>query len=248
MTQAQNEPSTAAPKDNLAAPQKPERENLLINLLFNIIIPTVILTKFSNDAWLGTKIGLVVALAFPLLYGLRDFRKRGKFNFFSILGIVSVMLTGGISLMELDPKYIAIKEAAIPGLLGIATLLSLKTRFPLVRTFIYNDQLLKVDVVDKALDDYNNHAAFERVLRNATYLLACSFFVSSTLNYVLAKWIVVSPPGTEAFNEELGKMTALSYPVIVVPAMAIMMFALFYLFKNIKKLTHLDFEDLLNDA
>ncbi|UTA49300.1 MFS transporter [Simiduia sp. 21SJ11W-1] len=251
MTQAQNEapkePGTPAAAEPQAT-KPPERENLLINLLFNIVIPTVILTKFSNEAWLGTKFGLIVALAFPLFYGLRDFKQRGKFNFFSILGIVSVLLTGGISLMELPPEYIAIKEAAIPGLLGLATLFSLKTRFPLVRTFIYNDQILKVDVVDRALDKYNNHPAFEAVLRNATYLLACSFFVSSTLNYVLAKWIVVSNPGTEAFNEELGKMTALSYPVIVVPAMAIMIYTLFYLFRNIKKLTHLDFEDLLHDA
>ncbi|MBB3168107.1 VC0807 family protein [Simiduia aestuariiviva] len=248
MTQAQNEPSAPVATNTPPSAPKPERENMLVNLLFNIVLPTVILTKFSNEAWLGTKLGLIIALAFPLLYGLKDFKQRGKINFFSILGIVSVLLTGGISLLELDPKYIAIKEAAIPGLLGLATLASLKTRFPLVRTFIYNDQLLKVAVVDRALDQHNNHRAFEAVLRNATYLLAFSFFVSSTLNYVLAKWIVVSAPGTEAFNEELGKMTALSYPVIVIPAMGIMIYTLFYLFKNIKKLTHLDFEDILHDA
>lgn len=226
--------------------QGPKRENLLFNLLFNIIIPTLILTKFSNDEWLGTKLGLVIALAFPLAYGARDFIARGKLNFFSVLGVVSVLLTGGISLLELDPKYIAIKEASIPGLLGLATLFSLKTRYPLVRTFIYNDQLLQVTKVDAALDQYDNHGAFEAVLKNATYLLSASFFLSSTLNYLLAKWIVVSQPGSAAFNEELGKMTALSYPVIALPAMAIMVFTLFYLFKNIKSLTHLDIEDIMH--
>ncbi|MDP3449658.1 MAG: beta-galactosidase, partial [Anaerolineaceae bacterium] len=48
----------------------------------------------------------------------------------------SVMLTGGISLLELDPQYIAIKEAAIPGIIGLAVLGSQYTRFPLVRTLI----------------------------------------------------------------------------------------------------------------
>lgn len=244
MTQEQNN------KDDNTAPTaaKPPRENMLVNLLFNIVIPTLILTKLSNDDWLGTKLGLIIALAFPLIYGAKDYYKRGKFNFFSALGTVSVLLTGGISLLELDPQYIAIKEATIPGLLGLATLASLKTSFPLVRTFLYNDQILKIDLVNNALDQYDNHAAFEIVLKNATYLLATSFFVSSALNYLLAKWIVVSAPGTATFNEELGKMTALSYPVIALPAMAIMVFTLFYLFRHIKKLTHLGFEDILNDA
>ena len=40
-------------------------------------------------------------------------------------------------------------------------------------------------------------------------------------------------------------MTALSFPVIAVPAMIIMMFALFYLFRNIKRLTQLDLEDIV---
>lgn len=224
----------------------PQRENLLVNLLFNIVIPTLILTKLSNDQWLGTKMGLVVALLFPLVYGARDYFKRGKVNFISVLGTFSVLLTGGIGLLELDPKYIAIKEAAIPGIIGLATLVSLRTRFPLVRTFLYNDQVLQVNKVDAALDQFNNHAAFENVLKNATYMLAASFFLSSVLNYILAKWIVVSQPGTEAFNEELGKMTALSYPVIALPAMVIMMFTFYYLFKNIKQLTHLDIEDIMH--
>ena len=58
--------------------------------------------------------------------------------------------------------------------------------------------------------------------------------------------ILVSEPGTEAFNAELGKMSALSFPVIAVPATIVMMIALFYLFKQIKKLTQLNFEDILN--
>ena len=92
-------------------------ESLLLNLLFNIIIPTVILTKLSGDDYLGTRLAIVVALAFPVIYGLKDFVAARKINFFSALGVVSVFLTGGISLLELDPAYIAIKEAAIPAVI-----------------------------------------------------------------------------------------------------------------------------------
>jgi hypothetical protein len=79
----------------------------------------------------------------------------------------------------------------------------------------------------------------------ATWMLASSFVLSSLLNFLLAKWIVVSESGTDAFNSELGTMNLYSYPVIVVPCMVITMFALYYVFSNIKKLTGLGLEDLV---
>ncbi len=90
--------------------------------------------------------------------------------------------------------------------------------------------------------------AFQKALDVASLLLALSFVVSAVLNYALAKYILVSEPGTEAFTQELGRMTALSYPVIMVPSMSIMIFAAYYLFKSIKRLTQLDFEDIFINA
>ncbi|HBN16265.1 MAG TPA: MFS transporter, partial [Pseudohongiella sp.] len=103
-------------------------------MAFNIIIPVVILSRFNGEDSLGPSLSIVVALAFPILYGLWDLRESGKINPFSVLGVISVFLTGGISLLQLDPQYIAIKEAAIPGIIGLAVLISQRTRFPLVKT------------------------------------------------------------------------------------------------------------------
>jgi hypothetical protein len=221
------------------------RENMLLSLGINIVIPAVILMKLSGENALGPVGGLVVALAFPLTYGVVDFARRREWNVVSLLGFISVMLTGGIGLMQLDPKWIAVKEAAVPAIIGIAVVLSLRTRFPIVRTFLYNDKLIRVKDVDEALAHRGNSEAFERTLVHASWMLAASFFVSSVLNFVLAKLIVKSQPGTTAFNEELGRMTALSYPVIVVPSMIIMIAALWYLFNRIQRLTDLDLEQIL---
>lgn len=59
---------------------------------------------------------------------------------------------------------------------------------------------------------------------------------------------MVSPPGTTAYNEELGKMTALSYPVIAVPSMILLFGAIWYLFVQMKKLTGQNIEFFLNDT
>ena len=241
-----NEPTTPpeAQASKSAIPEK-KQESLLLNLLFNIILPTVILMKLSGDEWLGTKLAVIVALAFPIIYGIRDFAKTGKINFFSALGVLSVVLTGGISLLELDPKYIAIKEAAVPALFGIATVLSLKTRYPLVKTFLYNDKVLATDQIADALSRNNNQVAFERALYNASWMLAGSFFLSSGLNYLLATILITADAGTQEFNEQLGKMTGLSFPVIAVPAMIIMLATFFYLFRQITRLTGLTLDQVM---
>ncbi|MEO0444396.1 MAG: VC0807 family protein [Pseudomonadota bacterium] len=224
--------------------QPTKKENLFLNLLVNIIIPTVILSKFSGEDSLGVKWAIIVALAFPIGYGLMDMRSTGKFNLFSAIGIFSVALTGGMALLKLPPQYIIIKEAAIPALFAIITLASLKTPYPLVKTFLYNDKVMQVDKVADALSRHGAEKDFDQALVNASYLMALSFVLSSILNYILAKVILVSAPGTEAFNAELGKMNALSFPIIAIPATIVMMFALFYLFKKIKQLTQLELEDI----
>ncbi len=220
------------------------RHSAVTNLLFNIVVPTLILTKLSSAELLGPQLSIVIALAFPLGFGAWDFIKSRRANVFSILGFISILLTGGISLLELDAQYIAIKEASIPGLIGLATLLSLYTPYPLIKTLLFNDDIVDTQRVEQALTEHRAHAAFNTALRRATYMLAFSFFLSSALNYLLAKILLVSPPGTAEYSAELGKMTGLSFPVIALPCTLVMMGALFYLMNRVKALTELDLEHI----
>lgn len=217
------------------------------NLLFNILIPVVILTRFSGEQHLGPIWSIVIALAFPISYGLWEMRRTRKVNVFSVLGVVSVVLTGGISLLQLDPKYIAIKEAAIPGIIGLAVLISQKSHKSVVKLLLFNEQVVRLDRINKALTEHNAVPQFEQKMTVVTYLVACSFFISSALNYILAKLVVTAPAGTTEFSEQLGRMTALSYPVIVVPSMIVLGFAMYYLFSQLTKLTKLPLEDLMVD-
>ncbi len=218
------------------------------NLIFNIALPVVIMSYLSSDDRLGPAWSIVVALAFPIGYGLWDLKKSHKINAFSVLGIISVLLTGGFSLMKLPAEYIAIKEAAIPALIGIAVLVTQRTTKPLVKIFILNDQLINWPALNQALTSRGNAAIFEKKVAVSSYIIAGSFFLSSALNYILAKLILVSEPGTTAYTEELGKMTALSYPVIVIPSMIMLLAALFYLFAQIKKLTGEELESFIAEG
>ena len=224
---------------------KPAKPNPLFEIVVTIIVPAVILMQLSGDGRLGPLRALLLALAFPVGWGLWDGWRRHKLNWLSVLGVVSTLLTGGIGLLKLDAQWLAVKEAAIPGLIGLAVLGSNWTSWPLIRVLVFNPTLFDVDRVQAALEARHNVVPFELRLRTGTLLLAGTFFFSAVMNYLLARWVVTSPAGTEAFNEELGRLTLLSYPVIAVPSMLMMMALLLWLARGAKSLTGLDLADML---
>ena len=241
----------------------PRRENIWLNIGLNVAIPSILLSK--GDDWLpmlGPSLLLVVALAFPVIYGIYDAVTRKKLNFFSVLGFVSILITGGIGLLDIDVKWIAVKEAAIPALFALAVLLSLKTKFPLVRTFLYNPELFNVAKIDAALSERENHPQFERLMKECTFWLVGSFVLSAILNYALAKYCFdgvadlsrgvagdeVNAAYKEAFNAANGRMMALSWVVITVPTMVVTMVALMKLLKGIKAFTGYEMEDVLHNV
>ncbi len=217
----------------------------LLDLLVTIIVPSVILMKLSDPESLGAVNALLLALAFPLSWGARSLLREHRVNLFAVLGLVSVLLTGGIGLLQLDTQWLAVKEAAIPGLIGLAVAISAYTRNPLVRVILFSPALMDVERIKQALDERGNLAIFEVRLKTTTWMLAGSFFFSAVMNYILATWIVTSPSGTTAFNEELGRLTLLSYPMIALPSMLIMAAALYYLVRTIHTLAGLKLTDAL---
>ena len=232
------------PAPATTAPAKPE--NLLLNLACNIVAPTVVLMGFSSERWLGPIPGLVVALSFPVGYGLQDFIRRRKANFISIIGFASVLLSGGLGVLKVSGMGFAVKEAVVPTIIGAMVLISMRTKRPLVRELLYNDQVIDVPKVDAALEARGNRAAFEQLLVRSSYLLAASFLLSAMLGFCLARYLLRGTPGTPEFNGQLGRMHLLSWPVIVLPMMVVSMYALWKLLQGIEALTGLDFDAIFH--
>ncbi|MCP5463795.1 MAG: MFS transporter [Deltaproteobacteria bacterium] len=221
-----------------------KKESPFLNLLLNIVIPSLVLMKLSGESMLGPLWSLILALAFPIAYGMIDLIRFKKFNLLSIIGLISILLTGGIGLLELNLTWMIIKEAGVPAIIGIAIFALGKTKHNLMKKIILNDQIMDVNKIQETLDQNNQHKMFQKILERSNLFLSLSFFISAFLNFLLATWIFKSPPGTEAFNQELGRMTALSFPVIALPSMVILIAILFFSFRALSKLTGLDWKDL----
>ncbi len=215
----------------------------MINILVTLVIPVVILTRFSGDDQLGPTRGLLLALAFPIGWAAYEMWKQRKIGWTPIMGVVSVLLTGGIALLELPPELVAIKEASIPLALALAILVSAWIGKPLARIFL--NQMLNRDKVEQALAERGTTHEYEERTARATYMLASAFLLSAALNYGLARVVVTADPGSETFNSQLGRMTALSFPVITLPVMIVLFITVFYILRIVNQLTGLEAEDVI---
>jgi len=234
--------STPAPTST-RPPAKPE--NLLVNIAFNVAIPAMLMGQLSKDTWLGPVWGLLVSLLFPLGYGVYDFITRRKANALSVLGITGLLVTGIFGILKLGGIWFAVKDAALPALIGVALLVTLRSREPLIKTIFFNDAVMDVPRIAAALRERGTEAGFAKLLQRCTLMIALAFFLSGGLGFILARFLLKSPGGTAEFNAELAKMHWLSVPVIMVPVMAMMMIALWQLISGLRGLTGLSTDAIL---
>lgn len=203
--------------------------------------------KLSKPEYLGAQLAFVVALSFPLGAGIYHFAKVRRPGFISGLGFIKILMTGSLGILAVDNFWFAVKEAAFPSLIGIAVILSRKSKTPLVETFLLNDQIVDKSRIETSLAASGQIKPYQELLTSTTYLLASSFLLSAVMNFTLANMILKSPSGTPAFNEELGKLSMMTHSMIIIPSLAITCFALYRLVKGIEKLTGLELTDILRN-
>ena len=173
----------------MAEPTPKQEEHPLANIMINVLIPVLALSYLSKDPEFQESIGkavkpwhigpmkaLIVSLLFPIGYGVWAYLKTRKANFFSLLGLVSVLLTGGLTLFlwnkdgTVKPNaavLFGLKEASIPLILGLAVIGSHRTTTPLLRTFLYSDSLFDIRKIENTVAEQNVTPAYQTALWRA---------------------------------------------------------------------------------
>lgn len=251
--------------------KKPDPENPLANILINVLIPVLALSYLSKDPEFQQSIGkavkpwhlgpikaLVIALVPPISYGIWFFVKTRKFNFFSALGLFSVLLTGGLTLFlwnkdgTVKPNadiLFGLKEASIPFILGLAVIGSHWTRTPLLRAFLYTDAIFDIPKIERKVGEIGAAERYRKILLQATILFAASFFISTLMNFGLAIYFLgdldhLAPNAREIYNAQVAKLTGWGFAVIGVPMIAFLFFTLQRLLAGLRGLTGLNNEEL----
>ena len=242
----------------------PAQEHPLANILVNVLIPVLVLSYLSKDGdkpWhIGPAKAMLVALALPVGYGIWFFFKTRKPNAFSFLGLVSVLLTGGLTLYlwnqdgTIKPNahiLFGLKEASIPLVLGRAILASHWTPAPLLRVFLYSDSIFDVRRIEATVADKQADQPYRQLLLGSTILFSTSFLISTVLNFVLALHFLGgidhnAANAREIYNAQVAKLTGWGFAVIGVPILLFLMFTLWRLLSGLRKITGLSNEQLLH--
>ncbi|KAB2641738.1 MAG: hypothetical protein DVB26_04500 [Verrucomicrobia bacterium] len=256
----------------MTAPKRND-EHPLANILINVLVPVMILSLFSKDPQLQALLGkavrpwhlgpvkaIIIALALPIGYGVWYFVKNRKANFFSGLGLLSVVLTGGLTLYLWNPDgsvkpeaglLFGIKEALIPLVLGVAILFSQRTATPLIRVFLYNDSIFDIPRIEARVAELAVHSGYAQLLAAASRLFAASFFVSAGMNVALARWFfrgfdARAVDALEVYNSIIAKITGWGFAVIGVPILVFLFFTLMRLLAGLRRITELTDKEMLH--
>lgn len=251
---------------------EPKKEHPLANILINVLIPVLVLSYLSKDPVLQQQMGkaarpwhlgpmwaLIIALVLPLGYGLWFFVKTKKGNFFSALGLISVLLTGGLTLYLWNKDgtvkpgagmLFGLKEGSIPFVMAITILLSQRTANPLLRLFLYNDTLFDIKKIENRVNERDVQPAYKKLLLHANTLFAGSFFLSTAINVGISLYIFhgfdhQAQGALETYNQLTGKIMGWSFVVVLVPAMAVLFLTLQRLMAGLKRITDLTDEEIM---
>lgn len=238
---------------------KKQQENPLANIMWNVLIPVAalgFLGKSGDKLWqVGPLWGMIIAVSLPVIYGVHHLIKTRKPNFFSILGVISILLTGGISIMayqdngtvdEKAPLWFALKEAAIPFIFGVTILISHWTKTPLVRMFLYNPDIFNIPLIEKRVSEKSAMDAYQKLIFSGTILLASSFFISMVMNYFLAMYFLNGHTGSqEEFNSGVAKLTGWGFAVIGLPMIIILGATLFRFVSGLRRITGMENDEIL---
>ncbi len=235
--------------DSPIPPEKPvQAENPWLNLIFNIALPVLILNKGGEHV--GSFYALLLAIFFPLAYGLWDLYRSHKINWISVLGLLNVLFTGGLALSGKTGLWFAGKEAAFPLLIGIFVWFSSYTPKPALSYFILNPQAFNIDKMNQQLNSAEKKDAFDQLVRKSTQFLSLSFAVSAALNFVLAARIfspidlnLSAESQSQILNEQIAQMTQMSFVVILVPSLVILLGIILHFSSRFKKITGHPLED-----
>jgi hypothetical protein len=224
-----------------------KQPSVFVNLVFNIILPTLILEKGEKIFGPGNTIyALALGLFIPLAYAAWDYLKHRHKNYISILGAVNVLGTGGFALLELDGIWFAVKEAFFPLILGLGVIISEYFKKPFFTTFLRDSQAFNWALIEAKVKESGNTRSWHQLLKNSNRLFALSFFISAALNFLLARSIFKPLPlellddeRTHLLNTQIAEMNWKGYVVIALPLLIFMMLVFWQLLRGIYKITGL---------
>ena len=136
----------------------------------------------------------------------------------------------------------------VPTIFGVGlVIMRLLRRPPFLIKFLLNDQICNTKFILERLEQNKTLPVLNQHVILYEWILSGLFFFSATLNYLLAKYLVVHPAGSIEFNHELGLLTGWSFAIIAVPATLGLLCIVWRFFTQVQKLSQLTWEEVFKN-
>ena len=193
-----------------------------LDFLFGLIIPIIILSRFSDE--LGNITAYVVSALVPVAWVAADlFFITKRFNFItSFLGLNAVV-RGALAFWFVDGVAYAFKDS-VPNLLWVVVFgASLVFGRPLISAFLEQTFDPRTPQQERSIRDLFDERPVWRTLWLGTLAMVVLSVVTGVANFFLNLWIVTAEFGTEAFNVQVAQSNAIARFAIAIPeALALM--------------------------
>jgi hypothetical protein len=193
-----------------------------LDFLFGLIVPILILSRFSDD--LGNITAYVVSALVPVTWVAVDlFFITKRFNFItSFLGLNAVV-RGVLAFWFVDGVAYAFKDS-VPSLLWVVVFgASLVFGRPLISAFLEQSFDPRTPQQEHSLKNLFDEIPVRRALWRGTLAMVLLSVVTGVANFLLNLRIVTAEFGTQAFNAQVAQSNAIARFAIAIPeALALM--------------------------
>ncbi len=223
-----------------------KQPNPLLDLAFTVALPWAVLEYASPAAVLGPFWALVVASLLPAGFGVYCWVTRSGLNFLSIFGLVAVIITGGLGLLQLKAFWFGMKEFAVPLILGLAFPLSHYWGRPLIASLLFQPHMINERAVMIALDSPEKLLAYAALIHRGSVHMGLAMILGGIANFGLALYLIGDkPPGSEAYVQAIGTLNGGGSILLTVLLLAAVMVLMVRLIRSLQRLTGLDREDFM---
>ena len=215
----------------------------MLNALINIFIPIAILLTLSSENRLGPIPAVLLAVGIPAIWGIYGLARTRKVNFQSLLGVISVLMTGVIAVFELDTGLFPIKEAVIPIGFAIVLLASNRTSYPLVKLLC--DMVQRKEHVEREVRDLDRQQVYRLHIERSGMFWAGIMTLSGIMKFALSSVIINAPAGSEKFNTELALYQLVQIPTTMLITMVLILSLIWYIGKGTGRIIDLPPSEVL---
>lgn len=187
-----------------------------LDFLFGLIIPIIILSRFSDQ--LGNITAYVVSALIPVAWVAIDLLFITKrFNFITTFLGLNAVVRGVLAFWFVDGVAYAFKDSVASLLWVVIFGASLVFGRPLIGAFINQAFDPRTPKQESSLKSLFDEFPVRRAMWMGTLAITVVSMITTVANFFLNLWIVVAEFGTEAFNFQVARANAIARFAIAIP-------------------------------